>query len=321
MITIKEEFVGCEKWTRAIDLGGDAAIVMWLAMRAYAAKYPMDGFIHSEEIPRLIGRPRRHKLALKALVECGRPMDDGTRGSGLVDVEGDGYRLHDYLDHATSREEEESRREKERKRKALWRATKLATSMGLDPDTMSEDELLSLKRPRNVPRDTTGQDGTNDTGRSGDGDAGPRACALPAGGGAREPNPTQPNPSNNTPVVPKNSGTAESLKPQVLEVFEFWKTERGKRGNTKLGSQRERAIRARLKEGRSIDEFKQAIRNIELSDHHSGRAGKGVYDDIELVCRNEVKFEFFLGLSDQPRSPAAQPHTHGLKPPQHSFSD
>lgn len=146
MIEIKEEFVGGDKWVRAVELGGDAAIVLWLAIRNYAAKHPMDGFVHASEVPRLIGRPRAWKRALKALIECGIPREDGTIGAGLLDVEEHGYRLHDYLDHATSREEEQERRSKQATTKALWRARKRAVAMGLDASTMSDEELLSLPK-------------------------------------------------------------------------------------------------------------------------------------------------------------------------------
>lgn len=130
MITIKEEFVGCTKWLRAVELGGSDAIVMWLVLKGYAASNPTDGFIPDEDIERLPGKPRSWRKALKALVDCGRMQPDGSRSAGLLDAVQHGWQLHDYLDHAPSSAEVEERRRKERERKRVQRGTNGGTRPG-----------------------------------------------------------------------------------------------------------------------------------------------------------------------------------------------
>lgn len=122
MITIKEEFLTCDKLRRAIKLGGYEVVLMWLAMKGYAAQHPTDGFVPDEDIDELPGAPKNPRKSLKALVECGRLERDGGRGAGLVDPENHGWQLHDYLDHARSAAEEEERKRKAREKKAKWRA-------------------------------------------------------------------------------------------------------------------------------------------------------------------------------------------------------
>lgn len=125
MIVIKEEFVGGEKHSRAMKIGGGDAIAMWLALKCYASLHPAaEGFIADEDIDTLAGAPRRPRKALQALVECGRLLPDGQRGPGLVDPVEGGWRLHDYLDHSVSPEEEELRRTRARLKKKRQRDEK-----------------------------------------------------------------------------------------------------------------------------------------------------------------------------------------------------
>lgn len=125
MILIKEEFVGGEKYRRAIKLGGSDAIALWLAMKCYCSLHPdTEGFVPAEGLDELPGAPRRTGKALQALLECGRLLPGGARGAGLVEPAQGGWRLHDYLDHSASPEEIELRREKQRLKKQAYRASK-----------------------------------------------------------------------------------------------------------------------------------------------------------------------------------------------------
>lgn len=106
MICIKEEFVGGEKYRRAMKLGRADAIVLWLALKCYASEHPSsEGFVPDEDIDTLKGAPRGVRKALQALVDCGRLLPDGTRSSGLIDMAKGGWQLHDYLDHSATPEE------------------------------------------------------------------------------------------------------------------------------------------------------------------------------------------------------------------------
>jgi hypothetical protein len=122
MICIKEEFVGGEKYRRAMKLGRADAIVLWLALKCYASEHPSsEGFVADEDIDTLKGAPRGVRKALQALVDCGRLLPDGTRSSGLIDMAKGGWQLHDYLDHSATPEELELRREKARLKKQKQR--------------------------------------------------------------------------------------------------------------------------------------------------------------------------------------------------------
>lgn len=84
---------------------------------------------------------------------------------------------------------------------------------------------------------------------------------------------------------------------RVVEIFEFWKTVFNKNNSTKLEGVRERKIKARLKDGRTIDEIKTAIVNCSKSDYHVSNG----YTDLELICRDDVKFEGFLNMKPKPQ--------------------
>lgn len=122
MITVKEEFLTSPKTARAVGLAGSTAIHLWLAMKAYAAAKLTDGFIPRESVGNLPGGPKRWKPALRALVQCGMTNRDGSRGPGLVDEVDHGYQLHDYAEHALTSDELQLKRDRERRRKAAWRA-------------------------------------------------------------------------------------------------------------------------------------------------------------------------------------------------------
>jgi hypothetical protein len=192
LITIKEEFVGCTKWLRAVELGGSDAIVMWLVLKGYAASNPTDGFIPDEDIERLPGKPKQWRKAMKALEDCGRKQPDGTRSAGLLDRVQHGVQLHDYLDHAPSSAEVEERRRKERERKRAQRGTRPGTRPGTTGGTDGGTD-------GGTPSGTTGgtDDGTTDG----------TAHHVPAPPPARTRVPTQPD-STQPDLPPKPPAVA-----------------------------------------------------------------------------------------------------------------
>jgi hypothetical protein len=139
MITVKEEFLGDDKTKRAIKAGGYEALAMWLALKRYCAEHLTDGFIPDEDIDDLPDAPPNPRKRLQALVGCGRLQRDGSRGNGLVDAVENGWQLHDYLHHASSRAQEEQRREKARTRKERWQERRSANPGNDDPDGIGTD--------------------------------------------------------------------------------------------------------------------------------------------------------------------------------------
>lgn len=154
MITIKEEFVGGDKWKRAVALAGSDAIVLWLAMKHYVAVHLTNGFVPGDEVRALPGAPAKARRALDALLGCGRLRPDGSRGAGLVDEHPHGWQLHDYLDHANSADKEMDRRRKERDRKASYRAGQGGVSRGTTdgtPDVTDVSARMPQSQPNPIP--------------------------------------------------------------------------------------------------------------------------------------------------------------------------
>jgi uncharacterized phage protein (TIGR02220 family) len=84
--------------------------------------------------------------------------------------------------------------------------------------------------------------------------------------------------------------------PSVLEIFSYWQKAMN-HPDAKFSSERKRKIKARLKDGYTIEQCKQAIDNCHGSSYHMGGNEEGiVHDDIELIFRNSTKFERFLNL-------------------------
>jgi DNA-binding transcriptional ArsR family regulator len=77
----------------------------------------------------------------------------------------------------------------------------------------------------------------------------------------------------------------------IRRVFAYWQ-QRCSHPAAKLSAERQSKIRARLREGRTADEFKQAIDGAAVAPFIDERGKR--HDDIELICRNAVKFESFV---------------------------
>lgn len=107
-------------------------------------------------------------------------------------------------------------------------------------------------------------------------------------------NPDILNPESLLPELPPR----ERLKPITQEIFDYWKTELN-HPKAILDTGREKKIRARLREGYSVERIKQAIRGIKRSSHHMGdNDRKTVYDDIELICREGKNVDQFADLEE-----------------------
>ena len=99
-----------------------------------------------------------------------------------------------------------------------------------------------------------------------------------------------------SPILNPENPDQESPDPCV-EIFEYWKLVMNKSNSTKLTDGRRSKIKARIKEGYSIDDIKTAIDKCRQSPHHQGKNDSGtVYDSIELICRNGEKLEWFRDL-------------------------
>lgn len=87
---------------------------------------------------------------------------------------------------------------------------------------------------------------------------------------------------------------------RAREVFEYWQEVAG-HPRTKLDDKRKRKIRARLRDGYTVDELRAAVDGVLKSPFHMGENDHNMkYDDIELICRDAAHVDRFMRLADQP---------------------
>ena len=68
---------------------------------------------------------------------------------------------------------------------------------------------------------------------------------------------------------------------------------------TLLDAKRVRAIKARLKDGYTVDDLYRAVDGCSMSPYHQGVNESGsIYDDIELICRNAVNVDKFRHIAE-----------------------
>lgn len=83
----------------------------------------------------------------------------------------------------------------------------------------------------------------------------------------------------------------------VREVFTYWQQAMG-HPQAKLDAKREKAIKARIKDGYTVGQLCQAVDGCKLSPHHMGQnETRTIYDDIELICRDGSRVDKFIKLS------------------------
>jgi len=94
-------------------------------------------------------------------------------------------------------------------------------------------------------------------------------------------------------VYKQTNGKDGQFDEEIEEVFEFWKSKRaraiGKDGGPemKLTGKRESKIRARLKEGYTVNMLKEAVIGLLSSKYHRENG----FLDIELICRDQSHVE------------------------------
>lgn len=104
-----------------------------------------------------------------------------------------------------------------------------------------------------------------------------------------------------TKRIKKNRKGPGSGKPRseeglaIYEVYEHWLAVMEK-PRAFLTEARKTKILARLKEGYSVQDLKDAIDGCKSSEWHMGENDRGtVYNDLELIVRNGAKVEAFMG--------------------------
>ena len=86
------------------------------------------------------------------------------------------------------------------------------------------------------------------------------------------------------------------LKPEEIALWKFWLRVHKKRLDTTVDNKRLKAIRRAL-DNHTIEEMKKAVIGCRNSPSHMGQNERNtVYNDIELICRDETKFSQFARL-------------------------
>tara|TARA_R110000822_G_scaffold254332_3_gene380628 strand:+ start:256 stop:1053 length:798 start_codon:yes stop_codon:yes gene_type:complete len=102
---------------------------------------------------------------------------------------------------------------------------------------------------------------------------------------------TNQEPRTNKPL--SNMSAKDNLS---FELFKYWCEVMGKSISTsKLTSNRDKAIKARLKEGYTVEQIKEAIDGCRKDPFSMGQNDRQKpFNDIQLICRNGEKIESFL---------------------------
>lgn len=120
-----------------------------------------------------------------------------------------------------------------------------------------------------------------------------------------EPEPARLNPPCLNPesgIPPPESPLLESSIPATPvssnedagALFDYWRLVMQHPG-AQFTPERERKVRARLRQGYTPDQIKAAIDGCKASPYNQGENLEGrIYDDLELICRNGSKLEGFM---------------------------
>lgn len=88
----------------------------------------------------------------------------------------------------------------------------------------------------------------------------------------------------------------DELTIQMDDIFNFWCATMKKGAGTKFTDDRKKAVKRTLKDGYTVNDIKQAITNCRNNPFNMGQNDSGtVYNDLELICRNDKKFRHYLG--------------------------
>lgn len=89
-----------------------------------------------------------------------------------------------------------------------------------------------------------------------------------------------------------------SYSREAASIFTYWKTVMDK-PEARLTADRRAKIQARLRDGYTEEQIKQAIDGCRASSWHMGENPNGKqYNDLELICRNGAKLESFMAAKD-----------------------
>jgi len=81
----------------------------------------------------------------------------------------------------------------------------------------------------------------------------------------------------------------------ACEIFAYWVSVMGKTGAAKLTPKRKKSVQARLRDGYTLDQIKNAIDNCRADPWSMGENDRHTqFNDLELICRTGEKLESFI---------------------------
>ncbi|HAV3588544.1 TPA: DUF1376 domain-containing protein [Acinetobacter baumannii] len=116
-------------------------------------------------------------------------------------------------------------------------------------------------------------------------------------------------PPNGEPVPAEKP--KENFKNEIQEVFEFWRVTFNKNDRTVLSNDRKNKIKARLKEGYTSQDLKQAVIGCSKSSFHIEKN----FTDIELICRSAKHVDQFLANAGSSQVPVENGQQGETAPP------
>jgi hypothetical protein len=265
-----------------VDDLSDGAFRMHVRALCYCAQQLTDGIV-SDSRARKLGSARH----LTELVE-----------SGLWSKRADGaFGVGGYLEQNPTRAQVESKRVATRERMRRLRGGEV-----WDPDDDPADDGdavgdgVTTERTERVTNASTASvtSGVTNT-------ASPHTPLLSLGSGSG---------SSSDPDLPftlqpkdlKESAREQEAR-QILEVFEFWQAETG-HSKAILDERRKSRIRARLRQGFTVERLKAAIRNRRNKPFLMGENDTGtVYDDLHTLLRDAAQVEKLERLTTPERRP------------------
>lgn len=110
-----------------------------------------------------------------------------------------------------------------------------------------------------------------------------------------------------TPYIEEPSRTVKNRKTPphpprgesavIEDLFDFWKSQTSRNGQTRLTPNRRKAIAARLAEGYDPELIRRAIAGAAASPWHRGENDRRRrFDDLTLICRSGEKLEAFAEM-------------------------
>lgn len=124
----------------------------------------------------------------------------------------------------------------------------------------------------------------------------------------KSPHTPQP-PAGAPPATPAEVGAGgDDDEAAVRAVFEHWRAAMGRGHRAALTAKRAGKVRARLGDGYTVAELCRAVDGCKRSPHHQGRNDTGtVYDELELICRDQEHVDMFLRHAPLAPAPATPP--------------